>query len=262
MPRLRIPLRTRRLAPEEALSVVEHLDELRRRIIVSVVALVAAFAVAYALRGWIIDLLEAPLPNDAGALVTLSPTEPLMTTLKVCAGAALLLALPIWLYQVYAYVIPAVTDHSRRVALAVVAGVSALFAAGVAFGYLVVLPVALPFLLDFGGDSFDAQLRAGEYFGFALSMLLGAGLIFEVPVAMLALARMGLVSAARFRSGWRVAIVVIAAVAAILPGGDPLSMLLLMLPQIVLYQVGIWLAAAFGAPPAWSRAAWDAGGGG
>ncbi len=247
----------RKVRPDDELSVVEHLDELRRRIIISVVALVVAFVVAYVFRDRLLDVLRAPLPGDFDSLVTLSPTEPLFTVLKVCAGAAVVAALPIWLYQVYAFVIPAVSEHSRRTMLGVVGGVSALFVAGVAFSYFVVLPVALPFLLDFGANSgLDVQLRAGEYFGFVLSLLLAGGIVFELPVAMLALARMGVVTAAQFRRGWRVAIVVIAFVAAILPGGDPFSMLLLMIPQILLYQVGIWLASAFGAEPLWRRGAW------
>jgi sec-independent protein translocase protein TatC len=253
----RLPTGIRRIAPHEELTVVEHLDELRRRLIISVVALVAAFIVAYVFRDQLLDILTEPLPGDRDTLITLSPTEPLFTVLKVCFGAAVVAALPIWLYQLYAFIIPAVSEQSRRRMLAVVAGVSGLFLAGVAFSYFVVLPVALPFLIDFGTDAgLVVQLRAGEYFGFALSLLLAGGLVFEVPVAMLALARIGVVTAGQFRRGWRVAIVVIAFVAAILPGGDPFSMLLLMIPQILLYQVGIWLAAAFGADPLWTRAAW------
>jgi sec-independent protein translocase protein TatC len=139
------------------------------------------------------------------------------------------------------------------VILAVTGGLAALFAAGVAFGYLIVLPVALDFLIGFGGDAFDQQLRAGEYFGFATTMLLASGLLFEVPVAMAALARMGIASARLFRTQWRVAVVMMAAIAAILPGGDPISMGLLMVPQIALYAVGIALAARFGRTPMWSR---------
>jgi sec-independent protein translocase protein TatC len=248
----------RRVLPDERLSVVEHLDELRNRIIVSVVALVLAFAGMYAINEQLLDALTWPLPDDQDRLLTLSPTEPLFTVLKVSFYAAVLVALPVWLYQLYAFVIPAVQDQPRRVMLTVVAGISSLFTAGVAFGYFVVLPVALPFLLEFGDDTFNTQLRAGEYFGFATTLLLGSGLLFEVPVAMLGLARIGVVTAAQFRANWRVAIVVIAVLAAILPGGDPLSMLLLMVPQIVLYQVGIWLAGAFGGPPLWRRDRWTA----
>lgn len=248
----------RRARPDDRLSVVEHLDELRRRLIVSALALVVAFAGMYAVHDALIDVLTRPLPDDTGQLITLSPTEPFFTVLKVSFWAAVLIALPIWLYQAYAFVIPAVADQPRRVVLSVVAGLSGLFAGGVAFGYFVVLPVALSFLTGFGGDTFDAQLRAGEYFGFATTMLLASGLLFEVPVAMTALARMGVASARLYRRHWRVALVGMAAIAAILPGGDPISMVLLMLPQFVLYGAGIALSARFGQAPLWRREGVDA----
>ncbi|MGD9570966.1 MAG: twin-arginine translocase subunit TatC [Thermoleophilia bacterium] len=252
MPRT-IRVGTRRARPDELLSVTDHLDELRRRLIVSVVVLLVAFAGMYAVHDALIDVLTWPLPDDTGRLVTLSPTEPFFTTLKVVFWASILVSLPIWLYQAYAFVIPAVAEQPRRVVLSVVAGLSGLFAAGVAFGYWVVLPVALEFLTGFGGDTFNTQLRAGEYFGFATTMLLASGLLFEVPVAMAALSRMGVTTAAMYRTHWRVALVAIAAIAAILPGGDPISMVLLMLPQFVLYAVGIVLAAKFGQAPLWRR---------
>jgi sec-independent protein translocase protein TatC len=250
----------RRVGRDERLTVVEHLDELRNRVIVSVVALVVAFAVAYGFHDQLLEILQRPLPEryeDSG-LITLSPTEPFFTVLKVCAYAAVLAALPVWLYQLYAFVVPAVQDQPRRRMLLVVAGASLLFVAGVAFGYFVVLPVALDFLLGFGDDVFLTEVRAGEYFGFVTTLMLASGLLFEVPVAMLALARIGVTSADFYIRHWRVAIVLIAALAAILPGGDPFSMLLLMIPQIGLYLLGIWLAKRFGGPPLWAREAWAA----
>jgi sec-independent protein translocase protein TatC len=257
----RLPIGLRTVAPDEQLTVVEHLDELRRRLVLSVVTLVLAFIGAYLLRNQIIDLLKAPLPTESGeesALITLSPTEPFFTVLKVSLWAAVLVALPVWLYQLYAFVIPAVAVQSRKVMVAVIAAVSSLFAAGVAFGYFVVLPVALNFLLNFGDDLFVSQVRAGEYFAFVMTMLLGAGLIFEVPVAMVAFARLGVVTAQTYRKQWRIALVGIAALAAILPGGDPFSMILLMIPQVLLYALGIWLSGIFGGTPLWQREAWSA----
>jgi sec-independent protein translocase protein TatC len=259
MPRVpRVPRRLRRVAPDDRLSVVEHLDELRQRIVVSVLALVVAFVAMYVVHERLLDALQWPLPADHDQLVTFSPTEPFMTVLKVVFYASILIALPIWLYQLYAFVIPAVAHQSRRKSLMVVAGVSSLFLAGVAFGYFVVLPVALNWLLGFGDDTFLVQLRAGEYYGFITTMLLGSGLLFEVPIAMLALARMGVLTAEVYKRQWRVAIVVIAVIAAILPGGDPFSMLLLMVPQVLLYILGIWLAQTFGSTPLWRREAWAA----
>jgi sec-independent protein translocase protein TatC len=248
-----VGLRTRRAGRDEQLSVVDHLDELRTRLVISVVALVVAFIGLYVVRNPLLEFLQAPLPERfrESGLITLSPTEPFFTTLKVCFWASVIVAIPVWLYQVYAFVIPAVGEQSRRMTLLIVAGVSSLFLAGVAFGYWVVLPVALEFLLGFGSDQFQVEVQAQAYYGFATALMLGSGIMFEVPAAMLAAARMGVVSAEQFRSQWRVAVVVIAVIAAILPGGDPFSMLLLMAPQLLLYGLGILLAARFGRPVIW-----------
>lgn len=253
MPR-RIPLGPRRALPGERLSVVGHLDELRRRLIVSAVVLVVAFAGMYAVHPQIIDLLTWPLPDDAGKLITLSPTEPFFTSLKVSLWAAALVALPVLAYQAYAFISPAVGAPSRRVGVAIVGSLVTLFAAGVAFGYAVVLPFALEFLLGFGGDSFTGDLRAAPYFGFVMSLMLASGLMFQMPAVMAGLARLGLTDGAFYRRHWRVAIVLIAAVAAILPGGDPISMFLLMVPQVLLYGVGTLLAGRFHQEPLWRQA--------
>lgn len=250
--------RLSRAGRDDQLSVVDHLDELRNRLIVSGLTLVVAFGVAYAFHDQLVTFLEKPLPEryQESGLITLSPTEPFFTTLKVCFWAAILASLPVWLYQAYAFVIPAVEDQSRRKILVIVGSVAALFVAGVAFTFYIVLPVALQFLLNFGGDTFQTEVRAGEYFGFATSLMLAGGLMFEVPIAMLAFARMGLASASLYIKQWRIALVVIAALAAVLPGGDPFSMLLLMVPQILLYGLGILLAQKFGRPAVWTRNAW------
>lgn len=247
----------RRVGPDEELSVVEHLDELRKRIIIALAAFAVAYAAVYSFHDRVLRALAKPLPGTNEQLVTLSPGEGLFTVLKVTFWLSVLVVLPIWLYQLYAFVMPAIADQPRRRTLMVVAGVSGLFLGGVAFGFFVVLPVALDFLLGFGGDLFTNSLRAGDYYGFVTSLLLGSGLMFEVPVAMLAFARLGVASADLYRKQWRVALVVIAVVAAILPGGDPFSMLLLMVPQVVLYIAGIWLAKAFGQPAPWRRDLWS-----
>ncbi|MEQ8833984.1 MAG: twin-arginine translocase subunit TatC [Miltoncostaeaceae bacterium] len=253
MPRV-LPRGTRRLGPDQRLSVVGHLDELRRRLIVSAVALVVAFAGMYAVHGHIIDLLTWPLPDDSGKLITLSPTEPFFTSLKVSLWAAALVVLPVLAYQVYAFIAPAVGEHSKRVGMAVVGSLVSLFVAGLAFGFTVVLPFALKFLLGFGDDSFSGDLRAASYFGFVMALTLGAGLMFQLPAVMAGLARMGLTDADFYKRNWRVAIVAIAAVAAVLPGGDPVSMFLLMVPQVLLYGLGVVLAGRFHQEPLWRQA--------
>jgi len=243
----------RRVSPEERLSIFEHLHELRTRLFICVAVLMLAFVALYAFNGWLLSLLLDPLSPDYRKLLALSPTEPFMVILKVVFGAAVLVTLPVLLYQLYAFVVPAVQVQTRRTMLAIVGGVSALFLGGVVFAYYLVLPVALQWLLGFGEGDFQIALRADEYFSFALTMMLAGGIVFELPIAMLVLARMGLVSAQQFRTHWRIALVVIAFVAAVLPGGDPASMILLMIPQIVLYGLGVWLASMFGRPAPWAR---------
>jgi sec-independent protein translocase protein TatC len=137
----------RRVSPEDRLSVFEHLDELRTRLFISVAVLMLAFVALYAFNGWLLSLLLDPLSPDYRKLLALSPTEPFMVILKVVFGAAVLVTLPVLLYQLYAFVVPAVQVQTRRKMLAIVGGVSALFLGGVVFAYYLVLPVALQWLL-------------------------------------------------------------------------------------------------------------------
>ncbi len=249
---MRRPRFVRRVAPDEKLTIVEHLDELRRRIFVSIGALVLAFIVMYAFHKDLMSWLQRPLPGDQ-VLVTLAVSEAFFTVVKVSAYAALIVALPIWLYQLYAFIIPAVGEQPRRKMLVVVAGISSLFFVGAAFGYYIVLPVALKWLQSFGDGLFATQLRAQDYYSFVSMFVLASGLMFELPVAMLGLARLGIVQAGVYLRHWRVAVVIIAVVAAALPGGDPFSMMMLMAPQLVLYAFGYWLARTFGREAPWNR---------
>lgn len=227
------------------LDVTEHLTELRDRLIISGAAFAAAFVAAFLLREPIFDLLLAPLPNGEDSLTTFSPTEPLLVTLTVAFWTAIVVTIPVWLYQVYAFVAPGVKFGSRTATIAVLGAISALFLVGVAFGYFLVLPIALDFLLGFDAGTFNVELRAGEYVSFASTLLIAAGALFEVPVAMIALSRLGIVPPVVYRRRWREAVVVMAVIAALLPGGDPVSMLLLLAPQLLLYGFGAWAAQRF-----------------
>ncbi len=247
----------RRVRPDEKLTIVEHLDELRRRIFVSIAVLVVSFGVMFAFHQEVLSWLQRPLPGDQ-ILVTLAVTEAFFTVVKVSAYAALLVSLPFWLYQFYAFIIPAVDDQPRRKMLLIVAAISSLFFVGAAFGYFLVLPVALEWLQSFGDDIFATQLRAQDYYSFVSMFVLGSGLMFEMPVAMVGLARLGIVQAEVYKKNWRIAVVLIAVVAAALPGGDPFSMLMLMVPQLLLYVLGYWLAKTFGREAPWNRTENDA----
>lgn len=230
---------------DDRLTVVGHLSELRLRIIVAL----AGFAVAFCLCLWqnhlILTIANRPLAGRVP--VTLGVGEAFTTTLTVCAYAALLLALPIVLYQVYAFVIPAFHPKERRVVTPLYWLTPFLFVGGALFGYFVVIPAALHFLLHFNADQFHAQIRARDYYGFLSQTLLAMGLLFQVPVAVLGLTRAGIVTPRQLRGYRRYAIVASAAIAALLPG-DLVTMLFEMAPIIALYELSVLLASAFGAP--------------
>jgi sec-independent protein translocase protein TatC len=240
--------RLRPVRHDEELTLVEHLDELRSRVLISVAALVPALVVC----GWknelVIEILNRPLPSGLEP-VTLSPTEPFLTTATLVVYAALLLAMPVLLYQAYAFVLPAFEPSERRVALPLMVLAPALFVAGVVFAYFVILPPAIDFLLGFNADEFRTELRAREYYSFAALTLVSLGILFQVPIGVLAATRLGLVTPERLRRGRRYAILAIAVLAALLPTIDPVTMILEMIPLIALYELSILVARVFGRPP-------------
>src|SRR5215210_2198703 len=238
----------RPISHQDELSLVEHLDELRSRLLVAGAALVPALALCGWQNGRIIELLNRPLPHGQEP-ITLSPTEPFLTTATLVVYAALLLALPVILYQAYAFVLPAFSPAERRMALPLMLAAPILFVAGVLFAYFVVLPPAITVLLGFNADEFNTQLRAREYYSFASLTLISLGILFQVPIGILAATRLGVVTTDQLRRGRRYAILGIAVLAALLPTIDPVTMLLEMLPLILLYEASILVARAFGGPP-------------
>jgi sec-independent protein translocase protein TatC len=242
--------RVRPVSHEDRLTLVEHLDELRTRIIVCA----AAFGVALALCFWqnhlLLEIASGPLPSDHKQLLTFGVTEPLTTTLTVATYGAIILSLPFLLYQVYAYVLPAFSDAERRVVLPIMLMAPVLFLLGVVFAYFVVMPAAVEFLLDFNDSQFNVQLRARDYYSFFSTTMLAGGIVFQMPLAILAVTRLGIVSIAQLRANRRYAYLAIAVLAALLPGVDPISMLIEMVPLLALYELSILLARAFGMPKA------------
>ncbi len=241
--------KVRTIGHEDRLTLVEHLDELRGRLTVSVAAFVVALGLCFWQNHLILDLLNAPLPGNREP-VTFGVSEPFMTTLTVSAYAAILLALPVILYEAYAFVLPAFSPGQRRVALPLLLMVPVLFVAGVVFSYTVVLPSALKFLVNFNDSQFNIQIRARDYYGF-VAMTLGAlGLLFQIPVGVLAATKLGLTTPQKMRRSRRHAVVGIAVIAMLLPGTDPVTMLISMVPLVVLYELSIILAAVAGKPAA------------
>jgi sec-independent protein translocase protein TatC len=230
---------------EDRLTLVEHLDELRTRIIIAVFAFVVALGLCFWQNHLLLKIINDPLPRGAKP-ITLSPTEPFTTTLTVSAYAAILIALPVVLYQLYAFILPAFSPTEKRVAVPLLLMVPFLFIAGAVFAYFVIVPAALTFLLNFNSSQFNTQIRARDYYGFVLMTLLAAGIVFQVPVGVLGLTRLGIVTPRQLKKNRRYAFLGCAVIAAALPGVDPVSMLIEMVPLVLLYELSILLATFFG----------------
>jgi sec-independent protein translocase protein TatC len=302
--------RLRPLKNDAYLSVVDHLDELRARLIVSLVAVAVAFGFCFWQNHALLKLVNKPLahqtqaqvrdghgplgatysvqrnardiaqqlgtvvavlrtenadPRAQAALakvqtnlrrdvrtlsaapegdrpVTLGIGEPFSATLTVTLIFALILSLPVLLLQAYAFLIPAVAPEHKRQILPIMFVIPALFAVGVAFGYIVVLPAALHFFQNFNSDQFNVLVQAGQYYKFAATVLLAMGLLFQVPVAIIAATRAGVVTPRQLRHNRRYAVLACGLVAALLPG-DAITMLLEVLPLYLLFEFSVLVAS-------------------
>jgi sec-independent protein translocase protein TatC len=302
----------RPIGHEDRLSLVEHLDELRTRLIYCVIALAVTFAFAFWQNHALLSVLNAPLKestksaakhskgpigeaarfdlklkaslkqsqvafdrlsrskaslsaDERSALVgaaqatqsalraaprdvtgrqpvTLGLGEPFSQTLTVAAYFALLFAFPIILYQGYAFVLPAFSPRERRVALPLMLMIPFLFVAGVLFGYFLVLPAAIGFLQNFNNGEFDVLVQAKSLYSFSVLTLITMGVLFQLPVGVLALTRLGVVTPRQLRKNWRYAVVIISVIAVLLPGTDPVTTCIEMVPMLVLYGASILLA--------------------
>ncbi|MFY9489152.1 MAG: twin-arginine translocase subunit TatC [Solirubrobacterales bacterium] len=239
--------RLRPVSHEQELSVVEHLDELRTRMLTVAAAFVAVLAVAFWQNQEILDFINKPLPDDK-VPATFGVSEAFMSTLTVSMYAALIVTLPLILWHLYAFVIPAFSEQERKVATPLLVLTPVLFFAGVAFAYVVVIPAAVKFLLGFNDDQFNILVRAKDYYSFFGMTALSMGMLFEMPLAILIASRIGLVSPAQLRQNRRYAVLVIAVVAMLLPGTDPVTMLISMVPLLLLFEASIWLAVWWGKP--------------
>jgi sec-independent protein translocase protein TatC len=238
MARTRLP---RRLSHGEEATLVEHLDELRNRLFIALGALAVAFVVCFAFHERIVRWLTEPLPDDR-KLVTFGVTEPFTTSVKVSLIAAFAVALPVLLYQAWSFLAPAMEEHTQRVVSLFVLAGTLLFVAGVAFGYFVVLDQALEFLTNYDSDLYDIQIRASYYYSFVSLALLAMGLMFELPVFILALVRLGILTAARLKRNRRIGYFLMLVIAVLLPTVDPVSLALETLPLVILFELSIQLA--------------------
>jgi sec-independent protein translocase protein TatC len=189
----------------------------------------------------LIERLKDLLPPGT-PLVTFGVTEPFITSLKVSFYAAIALVLPIILWQVWAFLAPAVTEDTQRILGAFVVLSTVLFATGLAFCYVVVLPKALTFLVDYDSNLYTTQIRASYYLSFVALTLLAFGIAFQMPIFVLALVRIGVLTSGRLRRNRRIGYVLMLVFAILLPTVDPVSLALEVAPLLVLYEVSIWLS--------------------
>ena len=236
---MRIP---RRLRHGEEATLVEHLDELRTRLIIGLLALAVGTAIAFVFHHRIVHWLEGPLPEDRKRLITFGVAEPFLTSMWVALWAGLGLALPIVLWQLWSYLAPAIEERSQRIVAIFVVFSTFLLVAGVAFAYYVVLPKALHFLTHYDDSLYHIEIRARDYFSFTLLVLVGVGVVFELPIFVLALVRLGILTTAKLRRNRRLGYVIVFAVAVALPGVDPVTTTLEAIPLLVLYELSIWLS--------------------
>ena len=232
---------------DERVTLIEHLDELRRRIVYSAVALAVGVIVASVLNHYVFALMLHPLNAlPAGAphqITTFGPSEPFMVSLKVWVYVGVIMASPVIIYEFWAFVGPAFSPTSRRMVLLVVFTCVSLFLFGVVFCYLIVLPRGLSWLFSFNSQYFNAQARATDYFSFVAWFLVAFGAVFEAPVVIIAAVRMGIVSTSFLRKHWRYAIVINAVIAMVAtPSQDAFSFIAMFIPLEILYEASLLVA--------------------
>src|SRR3954447_6920669 len=237
---------------DEQMTLVEHLDELRNRIIISAVVLAVACGLCFWQNHLLLDIANKPLPNNLNGHpikpITFGVAEPFMSTLKVSIYAGILIALPVILYQLYAFLLPALKPTEKRVIVPFLLLVPVLFIAGVVFSYFVVVPAAAKFLLNFNQAEFNIQVRASDYYGFLLTTLLAVGLVFQIPMGVVAVTRLGIVTPKQLSQNRRYAYLILIVIAMLLPGTDPVTMLIEALPLLLLFELSLVLARFMGTP--------------
>jgi len=240
---------------EKKLPLTTHLQELRKRLILSFIAVGGGFALCYTFAEKIFDILAAPLLEmmpEGGSLIFTSVAEAFFTYMKVAFIAGLILASPFVLYQIWAFVAPGLYRHEKKYVVPFVLAGSFFFALGIFFGYYVALPVGFKFLLGFTTDFIKPLPSMKEYLSFSIKFLLAFGLVFEFPVVLVLLARIGVVDAKTLARQRKYAILLIFVFAAIVTPPDIVSQVIVALPMIGLYELSILLSKLFGkkSPPA------------
>lgn len=224
---------------DRPMTLIEHLEELRRRLLIAVLAFAAGTVLSFLFVERVLTVLIRPV----GRVIFTAPTEAFFIRLKVAALAGAFLSLPVILWQIWRFVSVGLTPKERRYALSLLPFSLILFVAGGAFAFFAILPVGVRFLLSYQTETLVPMISIGAYTSFATAFVLAFGLVFQLPVVILLLARIGIVTPATLAAGRRYALLAIVVASAVLtPGGDIFSQLLMAVPTYLLYEVSIWIA--------------------
>ena len=235
----------RRLGHGEEATLAEHLDELRARLFVILGAVAVTTIVAFAFHARLLDLLNQPLPAGHRRLLATGVAEPFTVSIVVSLYAGVALSSPVVLWQLWAFFAPAVDPHSERKVFGLVLFAIALGAAGLAFGYWILLPRAIHFLTNYDSQHFLHLIKASTYYSFVVTVLLGIVVVFQLPLVVLGLVALGVLSSRALRRNRRLGYFVTAVIALALPGPDPVTTFLELLPMWVLFEGSIWVAVLF-----------------
>jgi sec-independent protein translocase protein TatC len=239
---MRLP---RRLAHGEEVELVGHLEEFRSRLFVAGGAILATSIVAFVIHGRVIALLVAKLPPNHRHLLTLGVAEPFTTSLKVSIALGFALALPIVLWQLWSFVAPAMTPKTQRAIAGFTVFAAALLVAGGVFGYRVALPAALHFLTNYDNSIYNVQIRAADFISFAVLVLAACAAVFELPIVVLGLVRVGALTSKKLRHNRRIGYMIVACIGVALPGVDPVTTIVETIPLAILFESSIWMSVFF-----------------
>ena len=229
--------------------LTSHLGELRKRLILSFIAMAVGFIACYAVADTIFNILAAPLLRmmpAGGPLIFTSVAEAFFTYMKVAFIAGIILTSPFLLYQVWAFVAPGLYQHEKRYVVPFLLGGSGFFALGVLFAYFVAIPIGFKFLLGYATDFIKPMPSMKEYLSFSIKFLLAFGLVFEFPVVLVVLARIGIINAGMLSRQRKYAILLIFVFAAVVTPPDLISQVIMAIPLMVLYELSIVLSRIFG----------------
>jgi sec-independent protein translocase protein TatC len=232
---------------EKSQTLYEHLAELRVRLINSAYILIVATGICYAFSEKIFDFIRSPiapyLPD--GGLIYTGPLDKFMAHIKISFVCGVIISCPLWLYQIWKFVAPGLYQKERKYSVGFIVSGSMLFVAGAAFAYYIVLPMAFHFLMNFGGTVDKPMISIDQYLGFFTQMCMMFGVAFELPLIISILGMLGLVSQAFLKAKRRYAVMILAIVSAVISPPDLMSMIMMLVPMLALYEIGVLVVGVF-----------------